>query len=98
MLKMLRSWLNPDSAQPLPAGTIVAELGLRHVQDAPGIHSVTALLDEAYVVVQLDHQRRWYATWQPYLGSWDLLHLDEADAAVAEQTAATPRTAEALTQ
>ena len=108
MLKMLRSWLNPDSAQadgryrnpslPLPAGTIVAELGLRHVQDAPGIHSVTALLDEAYVVVQLDHQRRWYATWQPYLGSWDLLHLDEADAAVVEQTAATPRTAEALTQ
>lgn len=108
MLKMLRLWLNPDSALvdgryrspslPLPAGTIVAEQGLHHVHDTPGIHTVTALLDEAYVVVQLDDQHRWYATWQPYLGSWDLLHLDAEDRAAIGQTAATPRIAEALAQ
>ena len=108
MLKMLRLWLHPDSAQadgpyrnlslPLPAGTIVAEQGLRHVHEAPGIHAVTALLDEAYVVMRLDNRCRWYATWQPYLGSWDLLHLDAEDEAAVEQTAALPRSAAALAQ
>ncbi len=108
MLKMLRLWLNPNSAQaegryrnlslPLPAGIIVAEQGLRHVHDEPGIHAVTAALDEAYVVMQLDNHRRWYATWQPYLGSWDLLYLDAVDEAAIEQTAANSRTAEALAQ
>ncbi|MFI4979441.1 MAG: hypothetical protein ACHQIO_03760 [Nevskiales bacterium] len=107
MLKKLRSWLHPDSAHvdgpyrsrslPLPAGTIVAEQGLRHLHDAPGVHTVTALLDEAYVVVQLDPHRRWYATWQPYLGNWELLHLDAEDehGTGPAQTAAAPRRVEA---
>ena len=110
MLKKLRSWLHPDSAHvagpyrsrslPLPAGAIVAEQGLRHLHEAPGVHAVTALLDEAYVVVQLDRHRRWYATWQPYLDSWELLHLDaeDEDGAATAQTAAAPRRAEASTQ
>ena len=85
---------------PLPAGSIVAEQGLRHAQDMPGVHAVTAALDEAYVVVQLDQHRRWYATWQPYLDSWELLHLDaedENETAIA-QAAATQCRAEASTQ
>jgi hypothetical protein len=87
MLKRLRMWLHPDTAAPqlrcasrtlrLPAGTIVAEQGLLHLRGAPGGHAVVALLDEAYVVVRLGQGHCWYATWQPYLGSWELLHLEE---------------------
>lgn len=108
MLKKLRSWLHPDSARTdgpyrgrsllLPAGAIVAEQGLRHVQETPGVHAVTAALDEAYVVVQLDRHRRWYATWQPYLDSWELLHLDAEDETAIGPTADAPRRAEASAQ
>jgi len=108
MLKMLRLWLNPASAHadgpyksrslPLPAGTIVAEQGLRHLHDTPGGHAVTAQLDEAYVVMQLLDRGRWYAAWQPYLGRWDLLHLDEEDAAAVAPAAILPHPAKALAQ
>ena len=109
MLKMLRLWLHPASAQmdgpyrsrslPLPAGTIVAEQGLQHLLDAPGGRAVTALLDEAYVVMQLLDRGRWYAAWQPYLGRWDRLHLvaeDAAAVAAAEPLSALPGRATAL--
>ena len=109
MLKMLRLWLNPASAQmdgpyrsrslPLPAGIIVSEQGLRHLHDAPGGHAVTAHLDEAYVVMQLLNRSRWYAAWQPYLGRWDLLLLDEEDSATvtaAEPASVLPGRAKAL--
>ena len=110
MLKLLRLWLHPAAAHadgpykgrslPLPAGTIVAEQGLRHLHDTPGGHAVTAQLDEAYVVMQLLDRGRWYAAWQPYLGRWDLLHLDEEDAAAATVAPAAipPRRAKALAQ
>ena len=102
MLKILRQWLNPglrpDAARadgpyrnrslPLPAGIIIAEQGLCHQPEAASGRAVTALLDEAYVVMQLDNRSRWYATWQPYPGNWDLLHLDEEE----DETAIEPIT------
>jgi hypothetical protein len=98
MLKLLQRWLHTQAgpAQPagegrrlrLPAGTILAEQGLAHQRDASGGHTVMALLDEAYVVLRLDLHCCWYATWQPYLGSWELLHLDEEEQAAAEEAPA----------
>ncbi len=83
MLKNLRTWLQRHSGNDrqrplrLPAGVIVAEQGLQHRSEAGGGRSVTALLHEAYVVMRLDNRSSWYATWQPRLGDWELLHLDE---------------------
>ena len=64
----------------LPRGTIVAEQNVRHLPSislaTPAVHLVAPLLEEAYIVVRLDDGSSCYATWQPYAGSWQLLHLD----------------------
>jgi len=110
MLKILRKrlglGLSPDAAPAdgpygsrslrLPAGIIIAEQGLRHQPDAARGHAVTALLDEAYVVMQLDNRSRWYATWRPYPGNWDLLHLDEEEQTAIEPITALSQPAKAL--
>jgi hypothetical protein len=89
MLNSLRKLLHPATPPPvaehawrgialrLPAGTIVAEQGLRHLTDHAGARTVQALMDEAYVVVRTHDQSHWYATWLPYAGGWDLLRLED---------------------
>ena len=101
MLKMLRHLLGPDSVTRdgphrnhtlhLPAGVIVAELGLQHRQDARSGPSVTPLQDEAYMVMRLDNGSCWYAAWHPYLGHWDLLNLDQDQQNGIEPATAPPR-------
>lgn len=67
--------LHRGASLPLPEGAIVAEQGLRHLSREAGSRIVQALMDEAYVVVRTDPYSQWYATWQPYNGGWDLLHM-----------------------
>jgi hypothetical protein len=105
MLNRLRKWLRPAPpperawladqvwrgiALRLPRGTIVAELGLRHLSDRAGMRTVQALMDEAYVVVRTNDHTHWYATWLPYREGWDLLRLED-DFSPAQPAAPLPR-------